>query len=59
MIKAAEWKRTLCVMTGEGQEEGTVVKHITSTQSFSDTAAPGLDETVQLQSITHNYYSNI
>lgn len=38
MIKAAEWKRTLCTMIGEGREEGAVVKHITSTQSFSDTA---------------------
>ncbi len=38
MIKAAEWKRTLCTMIGEGREEGTVVKQITSTQSFSDTA---------------------
>lgn len=38
MIKAAEWKRTLCRMIGEGREEGTVVKQITSTQSSSDTA---------------------
>lgn len=38
MIKAAEWKRTLCTMIGKGQEEGTGVKQITSTQSFSDTA---------------------
>lgn len=43
MIKAAEWKRTLCTMIGEGQEEGTVVKQITSTQSFSDTAVHGME----------------
>lgn len=36
MIKAAEWKGTLCTVIGGGQE-GTVVKHIMSTQSFSDT----------------------
>jgi len=58
MIKATERKRTLCAMIGEGWEEGPVVKHITSVQSFSDTEARGMEKGVQLQSINGNYYTN-
>lgn len=43
MIKAAEWKRTLCTMIGAGREESSVVKQITSTQSLSDTAVHGME----------------
>ena len=60
VIKAAEWRRTLCTIIGEGQGEGGVVKQIAATQSSSDTAVHGMElGGVRLQSINHNRRINV
>lgn len=59
MIKAAEWKRTLCTMIGEGRGGGycSETDHLDTKFLWHCSSWDGME--TQSQSINHNYHTNV